>query len=44
METNNTRTDIIYSSVLQTEIPLEVMLKTLPTKGNLVYEYNPFRN
>jgi hypothetical protein len=20
------------------------MLNTLPTKGNLVYEYNPFRN
>ena len=22
----------------------EVMTKTLPTKGNLVYEYNPLRN
>lgn len=25
-------------------LPLKVMLNTLPTKGNLVYEYNPFRN
>jgi hypothetical protein len=38
------RTEIIYNKILNEEIPLEVMLKTLPTKGNLVYEYNPFRN
>ena len=25
-------------------MPLNVMLNVLPTKGNLVYEYNPFRN
>lgn len=30
--------------VLQKNIGLKVMTKTLPTKGNLVYEYNPFRN
>lgn len=25
-------------------IPLKVLVKTLPTSGNLVYEYNPLRN
>ena len=25
-------------------ISLDVQTKMLPTKGNLVYEYNPFRN
>ena len=25
-------------------MPLEVMTNTLPTKGKLVYEYNPFHN
>ena len=25
-------------------IDLKVLTQTLPTKGNLVYEYNPFRN
>ena len=36
--------NINWSSVLDTDIPLNVMLNTLPTKGNLVYEYNPLRN
>jgi hypothetical protein len=26
------------------DIKLEVLTKVVPTKGNLVYEYNPFRN
>jgi hypothetical protein len=38
------RNDIIWDSVLQEDIPLNVMINTLPTKGNLVYEYNPLRN
>lgn len=34
-----------WTSVLKSEInPLKVMTKTLPQKGNIVYEYNPFRN
>jgi hypothetical protein len=33
-----------YESVLIKDIPLKVMLNALPTKGRLVYEYNPFRN
>lgn len=35
---------IQWKKVLDTNIPLKVMTHTLPTKGNLVYEYNPFRN
>jgi hypothetical protein len=33
-----------YVSVLNNVLRLETMVNTLPTKGNLVYEYNPFRN
>ena len=33
-----------WKQVLQSDMHLNVMLNTLPTKGNLVYEYNPFRN
>lgn len=33
-----------WSHVLKQDIPLQTVLNTLPTKGNLVYEYNPFRN
>ena len=29
---------------LSQAVELSVLTKTLPTKGNLVYEYNPFRN
>lgn len=32
------------SKVLATELSLNTMMKVLPTKGNLVYEYNPLRN
>ena len=35
---------IQWKRVLDVDIPLKVMTHTLPTKGNLVYEYNPFRN
>lgn len=38
------RTPIKYEHILNNEIPLQVMLNVLPTKGNLVYEYNPFKN
>lgn len=33
-----------FDSVLDKDIRLGVALKALPTKGNLVYEYNPFLN
>lgn len=33
-----------WESVLKGTLKLEVLVKTLPTKGNLAYEYNPFRN
>ena len=33
-----------WTEVLNTKIPLEAQVQALPTKGNLVYEYNPFRN
>lgn len=33
-----------YDPVLKTIMQFGVGLKVLPTKGNLVYEYNPFRN
>lgn len=35
---------ITYDQVLKGPIQLGVGLKVLPTEGNLVYEYNPFRN
>ena len=33
-----------YVNVLAQEMKFGVGLKVLPTEGNLVYEYNPFRN
>ena len=41
MATDNTGK---WKKVLENDMNLNVMLNTLPTKGNLVYEYNPFRN
>ena len=35
---------IQYEPVIQSDIRFATALKVLPTKGNLVYEYNPFRN
>lgn len=35
---------ISYDPVLKNSIEFAVGLKMLPTKGNLVYEYNPLRN
>ena len=35
---------IQYDSVLGSSLNFAIALKTLPVKGNLVYEYNPFRN
>ena len=33
-----------YQKVLKHQMDFGVALKMLPSKGNLVYEYNPFRN
>jgi len=33
-----------WKSILGKPISLNVLTKTLPTKGNMAYEYNPFRN
>lgn len=33
-----------WQNVLNQDLSFKVMLKSLPTSGNLVYEYNPFRN
>ena len=33
-----------FTAPLKSDISLDVLLKMLPTKGNLVYEYNAFRN
>lgn len=33
--------NITKSKVLATDLSLNTMMKVLPTKGNLVYEYNP---
>jgi hypothetical protein len=38
------REQITWAYALNNNMPLNVMINTLPTKGNLVYEYNPFRN
>lgn len=39
-----TSNNIEYDNVLAENMTFGVALKTLPKKGNLVYEYNPFRN
>lgn len=36
--------ELKYNSVLKHGMDFGVALKVLPSKGNLVYEYNPFRN
>lgn len=33
-----------YNRPLNSDINLNTLLKVVPTEGNLVYEYNPFRN
>lgn len=40
----NTPTSKLYIKVLDSDMQFGIGLKVLPTKGNLVYEYNPFRN
>jgi hypothetical protein len=35
---------VVWQPLLDGTIKFEVLTSTLPTKGNLVYEYNPFRN
>lgn len=37
-------TSIQFREPLNTPIEFDLMLKVSPTKGNIVYEYNPFRN
>ena len=39
-----TNGQINYEQVINSDIKLMTALKVLPTEGNLVYEYNPFRN
>lgn len=39
-----TTEDKVENRVLATELSLNTMMKVLPTKGNMVYEYNPLRN
>ena len=34
----------MWTPLINNDIRLEVQMKVSPTKGNLVYEYNPFRN
>jgi len=34
----------MWTKLIPDEINLEIGTKILPTKGKLVYEYNPFRN
>ena len=33
-----------WKPLLKSELSFEVNTQVMPTKGNLVYEYNPFRN
>lgn len=45
MKFDKTVNDITYKPILGTDgIKFGVGLKILPSKGNLVYEYNPLRN
>ena len=41
---SNEPKEIEYKKVLNNSIDFNTALKVLPTTGNLVYEYNPFRN
>ncbi|MGN0966087.1 MAG: hypothetical protein ACI4OP_00625 [Candidatus Coprovivens sp.] len=34
----------MWDKVLNTKMELDVLTNSLPTKGKLVYEYNPFHN
>lgn len=45
LEFNKNVTEITYKPILNGDgIKFGVGLKILPSKGNLVYEYNPLRN
>lgn len=44
MASQFTNGQINYERVINSDIKLMTALKVLPTEGNLVYEYNPFRN
>ena len=44
MENQFTTGTVNYDQVIKSNIKLMTALKVLPTEGNLVYEYNPFRN
>jgi hypothetical protein len=35
---------ITWTNLLSSNVNFEVQTKVLPTKGHLVYEYNPLRN
>lgn len=39
-----TNSTLTYIAPLNQSMDFDLMLKVAPTKGNLVYEYNPFRN
>jgi len=34
----------LYQSALSSSLSFNALTKVYPNKGNLVYEYNPFRN
>jgi hypothetical protein len=34
----------MWTKLIDNELKFNTQLKILPTKGKLVYEYNPFRN
>jgi hypothetical protein len=34
----------MWTKLIDSNIDLEVLTQVYPNKGNLVYEYNPFRN
>ena len=36
--------NIVWKKLVGDPINFEIQTRLLPTKGNLVYEYNPFRN
>ena len=35
---------LAFTTPLSKSIELKYLLRKVPTKGNIVYEYNPFRN
>jgi hypothetical protein len=44
MKFTNKENEITWKKVLESNLQFQGAYKVLPTKGNMAWEYNPFRN